>query len=54
MGDLDPMKFYVIFVCKDTGATKSMKYIHYVDFLSKTKIYNFFNQNKKLGVEGLE
>ena len=27
-------------------------YIHYVDFLSKTKIYNFFNQNKKLGGGG--
>ena len=24
-----------------------MKYIHYVDFFSKTKIYNFFNRNKK-------
>ena len=24
-----------------------MKYIHYVDFLSKTQICNFFNQNKK-------
>ena len=55
MGDLDPMTFCLIFVCKYTYATKSMKCIYYVEFLSQ-KIFTFlFYQNKnKIGVEGLE
>ena len=56
MRDLDPWKFYAIFVCKGRQATKSMKYMYYFHFLLKTKKKKkiFFFLNKKLGVEGLE
>lgn len=54
MGDLDPWKFYVIFVCKGRQATNSMKYMYYFHFLLKTKNKILFFLNKKLGVEGLE
>lgn len=47
MGDLDPWKFYVIFVCKGRQATNSMKYMYYFHFLLKTKNKILFFLNKK-------